>query len=45
MGILYLFLNVMRMGRWSEFKALNVCQVRLADIVVSTVVTSGEVGC
>ena len=45
MGILYLFLNVIRMGRWSEFKALSVCQVRLAGIVVSAVMSSGEVGC
>ena len=40
-GYFVFFLNVMRMGGWSEFKALSVCQVRLADIVVML----GEVGC
>ena len=45
MGIFSFFLNVMMMGRWSEFKALSVWQVRLADIMVSAVVMSGEMGC
>ena len=33
------------MGRWSDFKASSVCRMRLADIVVSAVVMSAEVGC
>ena len=44
-SILNLFLMMMRMGRKSKFRALSVSQVRLADIVVSAVVMSEEVGC